>query len=64
MWVFIKIFKWKRDTVKFLKFLNKKNYYIFIVTNQSGIGRGYYTEADFFNLHCKVKKYLSKKYFY
>ena len=58
---FYKDFKWKRDTVKFLKFLNKKNYYIFIVTNQSGIGRGYYTEADFFNLHSKVKKYLSKK---
>ena len=58
---FYKDFIWKRDTVKFLKFLNKKNYYIFIVTNQSGIGRGYYTEADFFNLHSKVKKYLSKK---
>ena len=58
---FYKDFIWKNDTIKFLKFLNKKKFYIFVITNQSGIGRGYYTESDFFNLHIKVKKYLSKK---
>ena len=33
----------------------KKEYLVIIVTNQAGIGRGYYTESDFFNLMAWVK---------
>lgn len=32
---------------KLLKLFSDNNYLLFIVTNQSGIGRGYYTEEDF-----------------
>lgn len=56
-----KDFKWTPNAVEALKYLNKKGYYIFIITNQAGIARGYYTEDDFINLHKKIKKYLSKK---
>ena len=37
---------WRKDIFEFIKSYNKKNYFIFIVTNQSGVGRGYYTEED------------------
>ena len=33
-----------------IKLFIKKNYLIYIITNQSGIGRGYYTLEDFLNL--------------
>ena len=29
---------------------NQKGYLVIIITNQAGIGRGYYTEEDFFAL--------------
>ena len=57
----IKDFIWKKNTLKALKFLNNKNYYIFIITNQSGIGRGYYSENQFIKLHKNLKKNLSIK---
>ena len=40
-------FDLKLNVIKGLKYLNKKNYNIFIVTNQSGIARGMYTENDY-----------------
>lgn len=41
------------DTFEVLKNLQNKGYLLFIVTNQSGIGRGFYTEEDMhkFNNH-------------
>lgn len=56
-----KDFVWKKNVLRGLKYLNNKNYYIFIVTNQSGIGRGYYSESQFIKLHKKIKKNLAKK---
>jgi len=38
-----------------------KKYYLFIVTNQSGIARGFYKEKDFYLLHKKLKKDFIKK---
>lgn len=54
-------FKWMKGSIAALKYLNKKDIKIFIVTNQAGIGRGYYKEKDFDNLHKKIKDYLSKR---
>ncbi len=44
-------FIWRKNIFKFIKKYNDKNYYIFVITNQSGIGRGYYREKDVNNLH-------------
>ena len=42
---------WRKKIFKFLNSLKNKNYLIFVVTNQSGIGRGYYSIKDVNNLH-------------
>ncbi len=40
--------------------LHEKGFSLFIVTNQSGIGRGYYTEEDFLTLDAKVREAFAK----
>ena len=55
-----KDFKFKKGVLKGLKYLIKKNYYIFIVTNQAGIGKGIYTEDTFIKFHKKIKNKIQK----
>jgi D-glycero-D-manno-heptose 1,7-bisphosphate phosphatase len=56
-----KDFIWRKHIFKFIKKYNDKEYYVFIVTNQSGIGRGYYTEKDLYKLHSwMLKKFRTK----
>jgi D,D-heptose 1,7-bisphosphate phosphatase len=55
-----KDFRFKIGVLKGLEYLIKKNYYIFIVTNQAGIAKGIYTENKFFTLHKKIKLKLQK----
>ena len=57
----IKDFIWNEGAVKAIKFLNKKNYNIFIVSNQSGVARGYFTEKDVNLLHDYIKLYLQER---
>jgi D-glycero-D-manno-heptose 1,7-bisphosphate phosphatase len=38
------------DVFEVLRYFQSKGYLLFIVTNQSGIARGYYSEEDFLNL--------------
>jgi len=51
-------FKLRPGVIKGLKFLIKKKYRIFIVTNQSGIAKGFFTKEDLKLLHRKIKKKL------
>lgn len=46
--------------IETIKHFNKLGYLTFVVTNQSGIGRGYYTETDMNILHDWMKSELAK----
>ncbi len=56
----IKNFKWlkgAKETIKLLSFFKIKS---LVVTNQSGIGRGYYSLSDFKKLNVKINENLKK----
>ena len=56
-----KNFKVKLGVIKGLRFLSKKKYLIFIVTNQSGIARGFFTEQNYKILTEKIIIFFKKK---
>jgi D-glycero-D-manno-heptose 1,7-bisphosphate phosphatase len=47
-------FKFIPGSIEGLQLISRKGYKVIVVTNQSGIGRGYYTEEDF----RRVKEYM------
>jgi D-glycero-D-manno-heptose 1,7-bisphosphate phosphatase len=49
------------DTFQVLKTLQNKGYLLFIVTNQSGIGRGFYTEDDMHKFNNNMLNKLTEK---
>jgi len=55
-----KDFKFRPGVVKGLKLLNEKGYYIFIITNQGGIGKNIFKESDFIKLQTNIKARLQK----
>jgi D-glycero-D-manno-heptose 1,7-bisphosphate phosphatase len=56
-----KDFKFRPGVIKGLKLLCKNNYYIFIVTNQAGIGKKIFTIDNFTKLHLYIKKRLQNE---
>lgn len=60
----IEDFEFKDGIFESLIHLQKLGYRLFIITNQSGIGRGYYTLQDFRNLMSWVLKKFEEKNIY
>ena len=54
-------FKFRKNVIKGLKYLSKKKYLIFIVTNQAGIAKGKFKIKDLIKLHEQLKKKLWEK---
>ncbi len=53
-------FKWIEGAVEAVKFCNDNGYLAIVVTNQSGVARGYYTETEVIAFHNKMNEELAK----
>lgn len=49
------------DTAKAIKLLSEHSFKVIVVTNQSGIARGYFTEESLAKIHDKMKNELAKE---
>lgn len=54
-------FKFEEGAVQALKLLQTAGYKLIVITNQSGIARGYFTEEDFSVLNQKINAYLNSQ---
>ena len=54
-------FKWLPGSIKSRSFLTQRGYFIFIITNQSGIGRGIFSKKEYYILNKKINKFLITK---
>lgn len=54
-------FEWIPGAIDAIKLLNSRGYLVFVITNQSGVGRGYYQEEDVIALHHWMSQELKKE---
>ena len=57
----IEDFRWISGAIEAIKFLKEKSFLVIVITNQSGIKRGYYCESDVNKLHQWMNNVLKKK---
>ena len=53
-------FAWMPGAIETIRYFNDLGYYVFVVTNQSGVARGYYSEQDIDILHEFMNAELKK----
>jgi D-glycero-D-manno-heptose 1,7-bisphosphate phosphatase len=51
----LKHFRWVSGAIKAIKYLNKKNYKVVVVTNQSGVARGFFKIKDVKKIHSYIQ---------
>jgi D-glycero-D-manno-heptose 1,7-bisphosphate phosphatase len=54
-------FEWVEGAVETIAAFNARGWWVFVVTNQSGIARGYYSEEQMNELHDWLNKQLSHR---
>ena len=53
-------FKWVDDSKKAIKYIKSKGYKVVIVSNQSGVARGYFSIKKVYSLHKYIQSELKK----
>ncbi len=53
-------FFWLPDAIEAIQYINEHGALAIVVTNQSGVARGYFTETDVVKLHDYINKELNK----
>lgn len=56
----IEDWEWIPGAIDALVVLKKAGFLVIVVTNQAGIARGYYTDAEVRHLHARINRELSK----
>ena len=56
----IEDFQWTEDAIAAIKYCNDQDWRVIVITNQSGVARGYYTEQDIQRLHEWMNEDLAK----
>ena len=57
-----KDFEWIPGAIETIKYFKNRGYLIIVITNQSGIARGYYTEKEVNDLHNWINEELHQKH--
>lgn len=55
----IEDFQWEQEAVEAIKYCHDLGYLVIVITNQSGVARGYYEENDISRLHSHMDSLLS-----
>jgi D-glycero-D-manno-heptose 1,7-bisphosphate phosphatase len=55
----LKHFEWVPGAIRCIKFLKNNNYKVIVVTNQSGVARGFFKIKDVKKIHCFIQKTLN-----
>lgn len=54
-------FEWMPEAVEAIRYCHEKGYLVIVITNQSGVARGFYTEEDVHRLHDWMNDELKKQ---
>jgi len=54
-------FKWTEGAIEAIKLLRRSNFLVIVITNQSGVGRGFFSKKDVEYLHNWMNNQLKKQ---